>query len=288
MITASEIFIAIQPYEKLIWSVLWIIMTIVAVKVVNRILFKTIKDNKVYHLAKRATNYTIIGVMSIIILSLWLESADNLATYIGLLSAGVAIALKELFSNMAGWLFIVFRKPFKQGDRILINEQKGDVIDIRIFQFSLMEVSAEDDGEQSTGRIVDVPNYFILMYPLVNYTKGFDYIWHEIKVVLTFESDWKLAKALLEKVINDKDFYDITEVDGQIKNAAKQYMIHYKNLTPIIYTDVKDSGVQLTLRYLCAPKQKRTTVNTIWEEVLHIIDEQPTIDLAYPTRRVIN
>jgi len=47
-------------------------------------------------------------------------------------------------------------------------------------------------------------------------------------------------------------------------------------------------GVRLTLRYICSPIQKRTTVNIIWEEVLQMIDENPSIDLAYPTKRVIN
>ena len=274
--------------EKIIWSVIWLVAIIVIIKVIDRILYKTIKDNGMYHQAKKTTNYSLSILLMIVLIFIWMESTNNLATYVGLLSAGVAISLKELFSNMAGWVFIIAKKSFKVGDRILIGDQKGDVIDIRVFQFSLMEVSSSEDGEQSTGRIIDVPNYFILTYPLVNYTKGFEYIWHEIKVLLTFESDWQGAKTLLEGIINSKKFHEVTEVDSQIRNAAKRYRIHYNTLTPIVYTDVKESGVQLTLRYICAPKQKRTTVNIIWEEVLQMIDENPTIDLAYPTKRVIN
>lgn len=274
--------------EKVIWSLIWLVAIIIMIKMINRILFKAIKDNGTYHQAKKTTDYSLSILLIIVLIFIWMESTKNLATYIGLLSAGIAISLKELFSNMAGWVFIMVKKSFKVGDRILIGHQKGDVIDIRVFQFSLMEVSADEEGEQSTGRIIDVPNYFILTYPLVNYTKGFEYIWNEIKVLLTFESDWKYAKTLLEGIINDKEFHEVTEVDSQIKNAAKRYRIHYKTLTPIVYTDVKESGVQLTLRYLCAPKQKRTTVNIIWEEVLQMIDTNANIDLAYPTKRVIN
>ena len=273
---------------RVVWSILWIIAIVVIIKVLNRVLYKTIKDNMMYHKARRISYYSLVVFLIIILIFIWMDSANNLATYIGLLSAGIAISLKELFSNIAGWIFLSIKKPFVVGDRILIGEQKGDVIDIRVFQFSLMEVSASDEGEQSTGRIIDVPNYFILTYPLLNYTKGFEYIWNEIKVLLTFESDWQLAKSKIETILNDKEFNELTDVNSQIKEAAKRYMIHYNTLTPIVYTDVKDSGIQLTLRYLCAPKQKRKTVNILWEELLMMMEEESNIDLAYPTKRVIN
>lgn len=273
---------------KIIWTVVWIAVFVILIRILNGVLFRTIKDNKTYHQVRKTSTYTLVFLVIVILIFLWMDSSDNLATYAGLLSAGIAIALKELFSNIAGWIFISTRKPFKEGDRVKISDQKGDVIDIRIFQFSLMEVSGSEEGEQSTGRIIDVPNYYILIYPLLNYTKGFEYIWNEVKVLLTFESDWRVAKRILNEMIHSKNFENISDVDVQIKNAAKRYMIHYSSLTPIVYTDVKDSGVELTIRYLCSPKKKRHTVNAIWEEVLMMVEDNSTIDLAYPTRRVLN
>lgn len=283
-----SLLVEFQYIGKIIWSVLWILLVVILINVLNRIYYRAIKDNKTYHSVKKTSTYTLATLLLVILLFLWMDSSDNLATYAGLLSAGIAISLKELFSNIAGWLFILSRKPFKIGDRILISDQKGDVIDIRIFQFSLMEVSSNEMGEQSTGRIVDVPNYYILVHPLLNYTKGFEYIWNEVQILLTFESDWRLAKSILNQMIHSKNFENIADVDSQIKNAAKRYSIHYSNLTPIVYTNVKESGVELTIRYLCAPKKKRHTVNAIWEEVLTMVEDHEAIGLAYPTRRVLN
>ncbi|MFZ0483677.1 MAG: mechanosensitive ion channel domain-containing protein [Desulfobacterales bacterium] len=101
------------------------------------------------------------------------------------------------------WFFIMSRKPFKVGDRIEIDQITGDVIDIRIFQFSVVEVGNWIDADQSTGRIVQVPNSKVLREALANYQIGFEYIWHEIPVLITFESDWKKAKGLLQKIAND-------------------------------------------------------------------------------------
>jgi len=275
-------------YQKLFWSIIGIIVSVIIVRIINLFLFKLIKDNKKYYTIKKRVEYTISFITIFAIIILWAGATNNLATYVGLLSAGIAIALRELFTNVAAWVFISFKRPFDVGHRVLIGEQRGDVIDIRVFQFSLIEVTSYEEGEQSTGRIIDVPNHYVFTYPLVNYTKGFEYIWNEIKVLITFESDWQLAKQLLTEIVNKDSKLLITEAKGQVKNAAKKYMIHYDKLTPIVYTDVKDSGVQLTLRYLCEPKQRRGTVNMMWEDILMMLDEQDTIDLAYNTRRVIN
>lgn len=274
--------------DKIIWTLVWLITIILINKLINRILYKAIKIPSKYYILKKRMNYLTSFIFFLMILFIWSDTTSNLTTYIGLLSAGIAIALKEFFVNIAAWLFIAFKKPFDVGHRVLIGEQRGDVIDIRVFQFSLMEVSSEKEGEQSTGRIIDVPNYYVLTFPVINYTKGFEYIWNEINVLITFESDWKLAKKLLTDIVN-KDAAHLTDhVKNQLNEAAKKYMIQYNKLTPIVYTDVLDSGVQLTLRYLCSPKQRRTSNNAIWEDILLMLDEYDNIDLAYPTRRIIN
>ena len=274
--------------SKIFWTIVVIIVTMIVSKVLKNIAYKHLSDNNKYYPIKQKINYLAGIVILVCTIFIWLDSVSNLTTYIGLLSAGIAIALKELFTNLAGWVFIESRKPFEVGHRIMIGNQKGDVIDKRLFQFTLMEVSSYEDGEQSTGRIVDIPNGFIFIYPTINYTKGFEYIWNEIKVLFTFESNWSKAKELLLEIANKETDVTTERVSKQIKDASRKYMIQYNKLTPIVYTDVKDSGVQLTLRYLCEPKQRRGTSNKVWEDVLYMLEENEDIELAYPTKRVIN
>lgn len=279
-------FVNNESGMKVIWSVIWLFIVIVIINVLNRLLFKYISDNVKYYTARKRVYYTFSVIFLVILVMLWGGSSDNLTTYIGLLSAGIAIALKELFSNIAGWLFLIIRKPFEVGQRIQLEDKRGDVIDIRMFQFSLMEVTPYEEGEQSTGRIIDVPNYFIFTHPITNYTKGFQYIWNEIKVLITFESDWELAKEHLEEIVTKQTLHLTKEAKTEIREAARRYMIHYNKLTPIIYTDVKESGVELSIRYLCTPKQRRTTGNLIWEDILRLVQDNEKIDLAYPTMRI--
>src|SRR5436309_2546056 len=124
-----------------------------------------------------------------------------IATFLGLFTAGLAIALKDIVANLAGWAYIVWRRPFDVGDRVQIGPHAGDVIDLHLFQFTLNEIGNWVKADQSTGRIIHIPNGKVLSEPLANYDKGFRYIWNEIPVVISFESDWKQAKRLLEAIV---------------------------------------------------------------------------------------
>lgn len=89
---------------------------------------------------------------------MWFKGIQSLATFLGLVSAGLAIALKDLVTGLAGWIFIIWRKPFGVGDLIQIGNNSGDVIDIRPFKFIIMETGNWVDADQSTGRITHIPN----------------------------------------------------------------------------------------------------------------------------------
>ena len=208
--------------------------------------------------------------------------------FLGLLSAGLAIALKDPLTNIAGWLFITTRKPFSVGDRIQMGDNIGDVIDLRLFQFAIMEVGNWVDADQSTGRIIHIPNGNIFLQPQANYTKGFEYIWNEIPVLVTFESNWESAKSILEKIINRHAEHLTKTVEKQLKEATKKYLITYDHLTPFVYTSVRDSGVLLTIRYLCDVRKRRSSEHAIWEDVLREFAKNKDIEFAYPTTRFFN
>lgn len=229
---------------------------------------------------------TAIGALIVIFLvSTWFSNLESLATFAGILGAGLAVAMHDTVANIAGFLFITFRRPFEVGDRIEIEGTAGDVIDIRVFQFSMMEIGNWVDADQSTGRIMHVPNGKVLKERTASFTKGFEYIWHEVPVMVTFESNWKAAKAILEEIIGTEGSVVEEEVARQVRRAASRYLIYAGKMTPIVYTTVRDSGILLTIRYLTKPKTRRGTEQQIWEAILERFTEHDDIDLAYPTVR---
>jgi small-conductance mechanosensitive channel len=270
---------------KMLISVITIIIIVLLRKLAVKFLINKISDINQRYQWRKISLYIAVFIILLFLLSTWLGFVGSLGTFLGLVSAGIAIALKDPLVNIAAWFFIMIRQPFKVGDRIQIGEIAGDVIDVRIFQFSLIEIGNWVDADQSTGRVTHVPNGFIFNQAQFNYTTGFVHIWHEIPMLVTFESNWKKAKKILTDIINKHAMHISEEAEAQIKAAAVKYLIFYTKLTPIVYTTIKDSGVLLTMRFLCEPRKRRSTEELILEDVLEEFNKCDDIDFAYPTTR---
>lgn len=278
-----------SSFQQHILESLFIIAVLVLVRfILLNIVYRETEDTrKRYHWRKSITYIlTLIGIF--LVGRIWFRGFESLATFFGIFAAGIAIALQDLLVNIAGWIFILWRRPFDVGDRIEINKHAGDVIDRRLFMFTIMEIGNWVDAEQSTGRVIHLPNGWVFKHSLANYSRGFSYIWNEIQVLVTFESNWKKAKNILQKIADEQGKFLSKAAEKKIKAAAKRYMIFYTKLTPIVWTSVKDSGILLTIRYLCDPRHRRTTEQGIWENILDAFSKENDIDFAYTTVRVYN
>ncbi len=267
-------------YSILILGVLGIIRFAIL-----KIVWRLTEEPKTRYTWKRSVSF-VVGLITIILIgSVWIQAIGRFGAFLGLLTAGLAIALKDPLTNIAGWIFILTRQPFKLGDRVQIGDQAGDVIDIRLFQFTLLEIGNWVNADQSTGRIIHIPNGTVFTRSQSNYSTGFNYIWNELSVLVTFESHWQEAKDILQRTISRHAEELSEDAEKKIIEASKKYMIFYQYLTPIVYTSLQESGVQLTMRYICEPRKRRSTEHLIWEDVLKEFALHKDIEFAYPTQR---
>jgi small-conductance mechanosensitive channel len=254
-------------------------------RVVLTVVYRRVTDPWSRYRWRKTISYIALGLGVILVGRTWFVGIAALATFLGLLSAGLAIALKDPVTNLAGWIFVVWRRPFEVGDRVEVWGHKGDVIDIRLQQFTLNEIGNWVDADQSTGRIIHIPNGKLFTEPVANYDRGFRYIWNEVPVLVTFESDWKKAKEILTRIAFKHAEHLTAQAEQDLLTASRQYLINYTKLSPIVYTKVTDSGVQLTIRYLIEPRKRRGTEHAIWEDILLQFDACPEVELAYHTVR---
>ena len=270
---------------KFLYSVLVILVVSLIRYVLLKVINRSVEDIKFKYYWQNTVRYSSFIIGFIVISGIWIEEFGSVATFFGLLSAGIAIALKDPIVNLAGWIFILIRKPFTVGDRIEIGDNAGDVIDIRVFQFTLNEIGNWVDADQSTGRVIHIPNGKVFMEAQANYTQGFSHLWNEIGVLITFESNWEKAKKILLDIIqaNSANLTEAAKI--KLMEASRKFMIFYNTLSPNVYVKVKDSGVMLTMRYICEPKKRRLTEHQIWESVLTEFAKHSDIDFAYPTQR---
>ena len=275
-----------NPFQRnLLFSLLIILMLWVVRWMVLRFIHRRFAENtRMLYNWRKTVEYASVVLGILLVGRLWLEGIGTLVTYLGLLSAGIAIALQDLIVALAGWMFIVWRRPFVVGDRVEIDGQLGDVIDIRLFSFSMLEIGRRINAEQSTGRIIHVPNGKIFSEVLTNMHQGFPFIWNEIPVMVTFESDWEKAKAILVNIINDLA-PDVSDAVRRANRSGQRFGIIYSTVSPTVHTSVAESGVVLTLRYMVDPRKRRGSEQEIWEAMLRAFKLHWDIDFAYPTQR---
>ena len=250
-----------------------------------RAMHRYITQTDDWYRARRIATYvaTVIAVISLAFI--WFDAFHELPTYLGLVSAGIAIALADLLKNIAGWLYIVVRRPLWLGDRIEVDGVRGDVVDVRLFRFTLMEIGEWVHADQSTGRLVHVPNGVLFTKPMANYTEGFEYIWNEIPVMITFESNWEKAKSIILDEVQAVSMDVAAKASEGLRDTARDYQIKIGTLTPIVYLSVEESGVVLTGRFLVSARDRRGIEERVWEGILRGIRDAQDIDLAYPTVR---
>lgn len=268
-------------------TIMIIIVLAIGYRIVRKLLYRTINDSKTYYRLKKVSGYLFIVLGFILVGRVWFMGIQSLTTFLGLFSAGVAIAMKDLIMNIAGWAYIIWRGPFNVGDRIEIGGTSGDVIDVQLFEFAMMETRNWVDADQSTGRIVYIPNSIIFDEPLFNYSTGIPYVWEEIPIYVTYESNWEKAKAILLDIARRHGESITEEAEESIKETSRKYMIFDASLEPMVYTSIDNkNGITLTIRYLCGYRNRRLSTEKVYEEVLEKFRLEADIEFAYPTERV--
>lgn len=273
----------IRVAQTIIVILIGYLLVAVLVKFTNR----RVKDLKARHTLRKNIAYFVTVLIILIIIFFWFHKLSSFTIFLGVASAGVALALQEALLCVAGWFLIMFKHPYEVGDRIELSGVKGDVIDIRLFQTSLLEIQNWVEADQSTGRIVNIPNSAVFKKEHYNYNRGFEFIWNEIKILITFESDIKKAEEIMlahgrELAGNMEDL-----VKRKIDVMTRRYMIYYDKLSPIVYTNIKDSGVELSLRYLTETKKRRSTHDTLCRSILEDFSKESSVNFAYTTYRIV-
>ena len=239
----------------------------IIISIIKKVLVR-LNNNKIQYRILNFTKIVIHIIEILLIYLLWENNIKNVITVISFVSAAITLSLKDLVFNLFAGIYIKMSKPFVIEDRIEIDGVKGDVIGINAFTFELLEVD-NNYGNQSTGVVLIIPNSTVIIHTLKNLNKGFKNIWDEINVTLELDANVEASKKILYRIINQVDTIKSLpkKTSNEIRNNTS-YRMYYNKFDPVIYTNVKDSHIELKLRYLVNPKQARIVESKIWNDIL--------------------
>ena len=268
--------------------VFWIIIILLATSLITRYINKKVKDNSARYRTKkilRLTSYVLIGLLAIFSFT---GNMQQFGLSLGLITAGLAFALQEVILSVFGWVVIFTTNSYSPGDRIEINGIKGDVIDIGVTKTTLMEIGEWVKSDNYNGRIVQISNSFIFKGPVRNYSTDFPFVWDEIKLPITFNSDLKLVDDIV-KIATDKFLLDYAKFAKENWEVmVKKYLIENAEVEPILQFVLNDNWVEFTLRYVVDYKKRGTTKHKLFNEIYQgVMDSEGKVSFASATFEMV-
>jgi len=273
---------------------LGLLLTVIAVLLLLRFLVsRYVEDPDRRYALNRTLSLAITVVLMIGLGLIFLRQFPHLFTGIGVVLAGVAIALQEVILSFFGFFAIRGARGYRIGDWVRIGDHYGEVVDISLLVTILEEVTpiefSSHRGGTKTGALIWINNNAIFREKMTNYTRGFPYIWSTLSYTITFESNWQHAEEILREIVTGHDEILTTAklARKKVTAVASDFAIKVDNTAPRIRTWTADSGVELRVRFMVHPRRRRALIDTINREVMAAIADAPDIDFAYNTLRVI-
>lgn len=260
-----------------------------ASRLIRRSIAAHIEDVNRRHQLRKIVNYGFWISLATAAVTLFAErlALADIGTILGLIAAAITIALADVVRSLAGWVYINTRRGVEVGSRVEVDGIIGDVIDIGLLKTTLLEVGEPlVHAMQSTGRIVTVPNSVFLDKNVIASATVNPLVWQEIQVLVTFESDWKQAREILREVAMELYEKIVPDLKAGFARLEREYAFRLGSTAPIVYTEIADSGVLLTLRTLTPVRRRRSMTDQISSAILDRFAQEPDIDFAYPTYRV--
>ena len=241
---------------------------------------KRISDSRARYSFRKTTQVLFVLIASIVVLRIWVPNPQALLVAYGLFAAGVAISLQDIFKNFAGAITIFVSNVYKVGDRIEIDSKLGDVIDIGLFYTTILEIGEWVSGDQATGRIMMIPNGQVLFNPIKNYTKDHNFVWDEISLPVTYDSDWEKAITLIEEVIKNETDPATKSAEKQISKLQERYFLSKRNIEPKVFVTPTDNWIMLRARYVVEVRDRRSVSSDLSKLILKTISQSEDITIA--------
>ncbi|EFQ6716846.1 mechanosensitive ion channel, partial [Campylobacter lari] len=273
--------------------VLGIIIAIAVAFMLKFIARKYIEDNDRFYTANKIINFINVNVIVLIILFGYIENISYLVTVLGFASAGLAIAMKDMFMSMLGWCVIVFGGSFRVGDRIRVfqngNQYIGDIIDISFLRITLYEditLLTYTDNRRS-GRIVFIPNNFIFTNLISNYTHhGMKTVWDGLDITLTFDSNHQKALEIVQDIVT-KAAKGYTKIAKEsMEKLRNEYSIRNPRVEPRFFTFFENYGLRISAWYMTNSYMALVLRSNISKDIINEFNKHDDIKFSYPSQNI--
>jgi small conductance mechanosensitive channel len=205
---------------KLVLALLLVGIAALLSKLAGALIFRRMLGH--WEKAEAARALLTIGIyLSAIAIALSILAGDARALLgsVGLIGLALSWALQTPIESFTGWLLNSLRSYYRVGDRIEVGEVFGDVYKIDVLTTTVWEAGGPGKavaGAQPTGAMITFPNWEVLRSNIVNYSRDFPFVWDEVIIPVTNESDLPYTIRLFERTA-------VEVVGDGMADAASRY-----------------------------------------------------------------
>jgi small-conductance mechanosensitive channel len=220
--------------------------------------------------------------VGIVLLFSFVTELGAVATFAGLITAGVAVALQNVIVSIVGYFFLIGKYGIRVGDRVQVGSVSGEVVDIGLVRFHLMELSGGVADSEPTGRIVAFSNSVVFQATggLFKQIPGTSFAWREVTLRFSADSDYRQIRERLQQAI-DRAFADYKEfLEGQRRQMELSVTsIPSAELKARAHARFTTSATEVSVRYPVVADKSAEIDERIMSEIFSAIGREPKLKL---------
>ncbi len=258
---------------------------VAAAEVWRRAIFRYVHDARrryQYLLLRKIVFWCVIGVVLVFSFA---NEIGSVATFAGLITAGVAVALQSVILSIVAYFFLIGRYGIRVGDQVQVNGITGEVVDVGLVRFHLLELSGSGE-KTASGRVVAFANS-VVFQPAAGFFKqipGTSFRWHEVAVTMSPDSDYLHAEERLRAVVEQVFAEYRSEMEKQYRQIAKTLATTTAVLQPTSRLHPTPSGLEVVIRYSVDLMHGAEIDDRVTRELLVAMDTDPALKQAGSTK----
>jgi small-conductance mechanosensitive channel len=272
---------------RLVLSLAVVVATLIVYRTIRNAIKRKVEDATRLQSIRVAVRNVLAVVGFVIVVIIWLPTGNNLLTALGILGAGLAIASQEMIGSLVAGFNIWVGSVYRVGDRVRVGNVVGDVMDISLMRTTVMEIGEWVKADQYTGRVVTVANRMVWTNSVYNYTKHWGYLWDEITLYITYESDWQRAAEIMLKHGETYTAELQADAEARLIKMIDRYPLKQTKVEPTLYLAMSDKGIEVTLRFLVDAQERRTVKGRLHRELLQYFQAEENITVASTTIEIV-
>jgi len=239
-----------------------------------------------YYYSKTASLLYLLVIITFMLI-IWVDDIQALLLGFGLIAAAFTITIQDVARNFVGGIAIFFNRIYSVGDRVEVMDKRGDVIDIGLLYTTLLEIGDWINGDQPTGRLSIIPNGYVLGNTVNNYTRDFGFIWDEMTVPVTYDSDWRGAISLILAAVRQETGDIIEQSEKAMPFLEHKYFFSGRSTDPAVFIRLTDNWIELSARFVTSPMKRRIIRNGISQRILEGVEGSENVKIASQTFDIV-